>query len=100
MPSKNSSMQTKNRNREFAMTVVLQMREENWVVRHEWFKRLLRMYPIMCEYVLDMMGPDELLNGSATGKHVVPGSITLCDINTKKRQTTLIEYGFIKKRRQ
>ena len=93
MLPKKSAMQPQNKNRGFAMTVAMQMREENWMVRHEWFKRLLRMYPIMCEYVLDMMGPDELLDGRSTGKHVVPGAIMLH--NKKKRQTTLIEHGFV-----
>ncbi len=47
----------------------------------------------MCEYVLDMMGPDELLYDRSTGKHLVPGVIILH--NKKKRQTTLIEHGFV-----
>lgn len=86
-------MQPQNKNIGMAMTVAMQMREENWMVRHEWFKRLRRMYPIMCEYVLDMMGPDELLDGRSTGKHVVLGAIKLH--NKKKRQTILTEHGFV-----
>ena len=93
MPPKKSAMQRQNKNSGMAMTVAMQMREENWMVRHEWFKRLRRMYPIMCEYVLDMMGPDELLYGRSTGKHVVPGAIKLH--NKKKRQTILTEHGFV-----
>ena len=40
----------------------------------------------MCEYVLDMMGPDELLYG-------MDGAIKLH--NKKKRQTILTEHGFV-----
>ena len=65
------------------------------MVRHEWFKRLRRMYPIMCESLVHMMGPDELLYGTSTGKHVLPGAIMLHNKNFKKRQTTLIEHGLV-----
>ena len=72
------------------------MREEDWMIRHEWFKRMRRMYPIMCEYVLDMMAPDEFLTGRSTGKHVVFGAIAMRDKQRRKRQTTLFEHGFFR----
>ena len=83
-------------NRQFAEVVVSKMRKEDWMVRHGWFARLLRTMPILCEHILDMMSPDEMMKGRSTGQHVMPFAIALRDRRRRQRQTTLMEHGFIK----
>ena len=77
--------------------------------RHEYVERTRRRYPGLTDLLPLVMAPDEYIRGTASGQ--LPNAvIPLFDRNMRwlhvvvgfphRRQATLSEYGFVKRRRQ
>ena len=79
--------------------IVAAMRTMPWPDRHDWYNRIYRRDWRIADLIAQRMGPDELLEGQATGSKPIPvialpgrNPLVLPDVfGPRRRQITLQE---------
>ena len=70
----------------YAQRIALQMSDMHWAARHEFYDYWRRSNPRHVTELLSYFSPDELLEGTATGVKIQPGTVIALPNRTLRPQ--------------